>query len=273
MLLYPVHKRQSPTKLHEATTARPAPRQAVQAMQATPAAEPAQEDDRVVRAFRRALKEAQRWKSEYDVVKAALADMAEQNASLRHAHAAPKAASAPPDELQALRSRYAALKTHARAKERDLAHARQQLEALHGLQRDLKAARDQLRASQSQAKELQAAREKATDKLQRLKGLRTELDAAKGRLADVQRVETEAANARREAQELALSRTQLQTAQQRTRECLQKAQSDLARSADMLAKADEVLQICACVHENTPLAEALGESRKGIATFLAGVRA
>lgn len=315
MLLYPVHKRQSAANHPSATTA-PAAAQRPKTMQAAAAAD--QSDDRMDRAFQRALKEAQRWKAEYATAKAALEDAVAQNSSLRRrgqgreelALAAPEELDLLPDpsELNALRAKYTALKAHSRRQdvalaashvaaddarrqarelkaqldrqarelqshverqakwqaraethERELAHTRKQLEAVQGLQRDLQAARKQLDAAQGQAKDLKAARQ--------------QLDAANGRLVEVKRIQTEAAAARQQAQELTLSRTQLQTAQQRTRETLQKAQHDLARSADMLAKVDKVLQICACVHEQTPLAQALHESREGITAFLASVRA
>ena len=303
MQLYPVHQRKpaaAAAKLHDAPPARPQPMQS--SVDAT-------EEDRMARAYKRALREAQRWKGEYDTAKTALADLVAENASLRHrgpahdelSHAANEQGT---DELRVLRAKYNALKAHSRTQDSALTAARAAAEdarrqarelqtqvhrqareiqthlerqakwqtRAEANQKELASARKQLEAVQGQAKGLQTAREQATEKLQRLKGLRTELDAAKGRLAEVKRIEAEAAAARQQAQELALSRTQLQTAQQRTRESLQRAQRDLAQSADMLSKADQVLQICACVHENTPLAQALHESRTGIADFLTAVR-
>jgi DNA repair exonuclease SbcCD ATPase subunit len=332
MLLYPVHQRQPAAKLHDATASKGASTR-LQAPAARPHAAQAPDDDRVLRAFQRALKEAQKWKTECASAKTTASDLLAENATLRHGgHEDPQPGlEQTEDALRALQSKYATVKSHYRAREsalaaaratsedarqqarelrtqldrkgkelqahadrqtkearlaatwqeraqaheRDLAQARKQLGEVQGLQKDLQAAREQLRSAQGQAKELAAAREQlkhATDKLQRLKGLRAELDTAKGRLADVQRIETEASAARKEAQELSLSRNQLQTAQQRSRDCLQKSQKDLTRSVDMLSKADQVLQICACAHEKTPLAQALQESRSSIASFLTSIR-
>jgi predicted nucleic acid-binding Zn-ribbon protein len=152
-----------------------------------------------------------------------------------------------------------------------LERAKERLAAVADLQSDLDRARSQLQALQGEAKRLEGVRaELAQARAQAARAETARAELAQAR-ETCKRLESEQAAARTELKDLALSKAQLQTIQQRARESFQKSQGTVGECADMLHKVDEVLKLCACLHDKSEMGVALQQSRTRIHEFLKGI--